>query len=78
MNDIVEIWRSRPILEGPIVLRSALPQEVKDTMTDLLANLHATDPDSAYGVAAGETAGFTPIEHDAYETIIAVRRSQMN
>lgn len=78
MNDIVEIWRSRPILEGPIVLRSALPQEVKDTMTNLLANLHATDPDCAYGVAAGETAGFTPIEHDAYETIIAVRRSQMN
>lgn len=78
MNDIVEIWRSRPIPEGPIVLRSALPQEVKDTVTELMANLHETDPDCAYGVAAGETAGFTPIGHDAYETIIAVRRSQMN
>jgi phosphonate transport system substrate-binding protein len=29
-------------------------------------------------VAAGETAGFLPIGHEAYETIIAVRRSQMN
>jgi len=78
MNDLVEIWRSRPIPEGPIVLRSALPQEVKDTVIDLLANLHTTDPQCAYGVAAGETAGFFPIGHDAYETIIEVRRSQMN
>lgn len=78
MNDIVEIWRSRPIPEGPIVLRSALPQEVKDQMIELMANLHETDPTCAYGVAAGETAGFTPIGHEAYETIIAVRRAQMN
>jgi phosphonate transport system substrate-binding protein len=78
MNDIVEIWRSRPIPEGPIVLRSALPQDVKDTMIELMANLHETDAECAYGVAAGETAGFTPIGHEAYETIIEVRRSQMN
>lgn len=78
MNDIVEIWRSRPIPEGPIVLRNALPQDVKDTVIELMANLHENDPACAYGVAAGETAGFTPIGHDAYETIIEVRRSQMN
>lgn len=78
MNDLVEIWRSNPIPEGPITLRNALPQDVKDTITELLANLHETDPACAYGVAAGETAGFQPIGHDAYETIIAVRRSQMN
>lgn len=78
MNDIVEIWRSRPIPEGPIVLRSALPQDVKDKMIDLMANLHTNDPACAYGVAAGETAGFFPIGHEAYETIVAVRRAQMN
>lgn len=78
MNDLVEIWRSRPIPEGPIVLRASLPQDVRDTVTDLLANLIDVDPDCAYGVAAGETAGFEPITHDAYETIIAVRQAQMN
>jgi phosphonate transport system substrate-binding protein len=46
-------------------------------MTELTANLHATDAECAYGVAAGETAGFTPIGHDAYETIIAIRRQQI-
>lgn len=78
MNDIVEIWRSTPIPEGPTVLRTALPQDVKDTVTDLLANLHDTDPDCAYGVSAGETAGYFPIAHEDYETIIAIRRAQMN
>ena len=78
MNDLVEIWRSKPIAEGPIVLRTALPDDVKARMTELVANMHATDEACAYGVAAGETAGFEPIGHEAYETIIAVRRSQMN
>ncbi|WP_185020704.1 phosphonate ABC transporter substrate-binding protein [Histidinibacterium lentulum] len=77
MNDLVEIWRSKPIPEGPIVLRSALPDDVKATMTELVANLHETDQDCAYGVAAGETAGFEPIGHDAYETIIAVRLAEI-
>jgi phosphonate transport system substrate-binding protein len=29
-------------------------------------------------MAAGETAGFAPIGHDAYESIIAVRRAKTN
>jgi phosphonate transport system substrate-binding protein len=78
MNDLVEIWRSKPIPEGPIVLRQSLPEDVKATVTELLANLHETDEACAYGVAAGETAGFEPIGHDAYETIIAVRLAQGN
>ena len=78
MNDLVEIWKSKPIPEGPIVLRNALPEDVKAKMVELTAGLHAKDADCAYGVAAGETAGFTPIGHDAYETIIAVRKSQMS
>ncbi|SLN61117.1 Phosphate-import protein PhnD precursor [Roseivivax jejudonensis] len=76
MNAIQEIWKSKPIPEGPVVLRKALPDDVKQTMVDLVQNLHETDPDCAYGVAAGETAGFTPITHDAYETIIEVRKAE--
>jgi len=77
MNDLVEIWRSNPIPEGPIVLRSALPDDVKAKMIELTANLHETDLDCAYGVAAGETAGFEPITHEAYASVIAVRQAQI-
>lgn len=78
MNDLVEIWRSKPIAEGPIVVRQALPDDVKKTVTDLMLNLHATDADCAYGVAAGETAGFVPVTHAAYETIVALRQAEIN
>jgi phosphonate transport system substrate-binding protein len=77
MNDLVEIWKSTPIPEGPIVLRTALPEDVKAKMIELTASLHEKDEECAYGVAAGETAGFTPIGHEAYETIIAIRRAQI-
>ena len=78
MNELVEIWKSKPIPEGPVVLRKALPDDVKAKMVEMVANLHETDETCAYGVAAGETAGFAPIGHDAYETIIAVRQAQIN
>ena len=78
MNDLVEIWKSKPIPEGPVVLRNALPDDVKKTMTDLVAGLQAKDPDCAYGVAAGDTSGFVPIDHSYYESIIAVRQAESN
>lgn len=73
MNDLVEIWRSNVIPEGPIVLRRSLPEDVKAEVVDFLATLHANDPDCAYNMAAGETAGFLPITHEAYKGIIDVR-----
>ncbi len=78
MNELVEIWKSKPIPEGPVVLRKALPDDVKATMVELVKNLHTTDANCAYGVAAGETAGFAPIGHEAYETIIEVRKRQQD
>jgi phosphonate transport system substrate-binding protein len=77
MNELVEIWKSKPIPEGPIVLRKDLPEDVKAQMVELVAGLHETDEDCAYGVAAGETAGFQPIGHEAYETIIEVRKREI-
>ncbi|NVK46937.1 MAG: phosphonate ABC transporter substrate-binding protein [Rhodobacteraceae bacterium] len=78
MNDLVEIWRSKPIPEGPIVLRKALPDDVKAIMTKLVDDLHENDPDCAYGVAAGDSLGFDPITHAAYESIVAARLAKSN
>lgn len=77
MNNLVEIWRSKPIPEGPVVVRNALPEDVKAKMIALVEGLQAKDPDCAYGVAAGDTAGFVPITHDYYESIIEVRRQKI-
>lgn len=77
MNDMVEIWRSKPIPEGPFVVRSALPEDVKVKMTGLLASLKSMDPDCAYGVLQGQAKGLAPITHDAYLSIIEARKAKM-
>ncbi|MDR9485129.1 MULTISPECIES: phosphonate ABC transporter substrate-binding protein [Sediminimonas] len=77
MNELVQIWKSNPIPEGPVVLRQELPEDVKLKMTGLMASLKSIDPDCAYGVLQGEALGFMPITHDAYTSIIEARKSKM-
>ncbi|MBC7137731.1 MAG: phosphonate ABC transporter substrate-binding protein [Defluviimonas sp.] len=74
MNDIVEIWKSKEIPEGPVALRKALPADVKAKVTQIVADLHETDPECAYGVAAGEAKDFIPVRHEQYLSIIEARK----
>jgi len=74
MTELVQIWQSPVIPEGPIVLRKSLPQRVKLDMVGLMASLESIDPECAYGVMAGEIKGIAPISHKAYEAIIEARR----
>jgi phosphonate transport system substrate-binding protein len=76
MNNLVEIWRSKLIPEGPLVIRSALPEDVKTKVTDLTANLWETDPECAYNVAAGDAKDFVPVDLSAYDGVIAARKLQ--
>ena len=77
MNELVQIWQSKVIPEGPIVLRKALPADVKEKMTALVDGLHERDQDCAYGVAAGETLGFQPVTHDTYTSVIEARKAKI-
>ncbi|TDE39055.1 phosphonate ABC transporter substrate-binding protein [Antarcticimicrobium sediminis] len=77
MNDLVEIWKSKPIPEGPVVLRKSLPERVKIDITTLTASLPYMDPECAYNFMAGEALGFQPIAHEDYLSIIAARKSKM-
>jgi phosphonate transport system substrate-binding protein len=76
MNELVQIWQSDLIPEGPMVVRAALPQDVKDKVVEVTANLWETDPECAYGVAAGDAKDFVPVTHEAYFGIIEARKLQ--
>lgn len=78
MNDLVQIWQSKLIPEGPMVVRSALPQDVKDKVIKLTADLHETDKACAYGVAAGDAKDFVPVTLPEYDGILAARKLQSN
>lgn len=75
MTQLVEVWKSPLITEGPIVLRKALPERVKIDMTAMMASLGFMDPECAYTFMAGEVKGLAPINHEAYQNIIEVRRA---
>ncbi|KAF0174629.1 MAG: phosphonate transport system substrate-binding protein [Rhodobacteraceae bacterium] len=74
MNNLTEIWRSALIPEGPMVVRAALPADVKDKVTALTADLWETDKACAYGVAAGDAKDFVPATHDMFLGIIDARK----
>lgn len=76
MNELVEIWKSKLIPEGPMVIRKALPQDVKDKVTQLTADLWETDAQCAYNVAAGDAKDFVPVTHEEFAGVIAARKLQ--
>ncbi|MEL6101394.1 MAG: phosphonate ABC transporter substrate-binding protein [Pseudomonadota bacterium] len=78
MNDLVQIWKSKPIPEGPIVLRKSLPADVKATMTALVDGMYDKDKDCTYSISAGESLGFDPITHEAYVSVIEARKAKSN
>ena len=78
MTQLVEIWRSKVIPEGPIVLRKDLPADVKVKMVAMLASLPSMDPECAYGFMAGEIKAIAPISHADYEVIVAARQAKSN
>ncbi|MEM9726143.1 MAG: phosphonate ABC transporter substrate-binding protein [Pseudomonadota bacterium] len=73
-TEMREIWRSKLIPEGPIVLRKALPERVKLKLVAMLAALPSLDPDCAYGVVGGEVKAIAPVDHEDYATIVEARR----
>ncbi|KFE34222.1 phosphonate ABC transporter substrate-binding protein [Thioclava atlantica] len=77
MNNLVEIWRSKPIPNGPIVIRNELPEDMRAKATKVLEDLKTTDAECQYNVAGGDSAGFVPISPDYYDTIIEVRKKKI-
>ncbi|WP_430513592.1 phosphonate ABC transporter substrate-binding protein [Pannonibacter phragmitetus] len=76
MNDLVEIWKSKLIPEGPYVIRKALPADVKAKVTAIADTMWQDDPKCAYALSHGEAKDLVPVTHDAYLGIIAARKLQ--
>ena len=76
MADLRIIWQSSQIPNGPIVVRSDLPQEAKDIVSDYLANLLESDSECYYSVTAGEGQGFVAVDHSFFEPVVEMRRMQ--
>lgn len=77
MSTVRQVWKSPIIPNGPIVLRSTLPQDVKDKVKASLLSFHQDDKDCMYKVAAGEINKYVPVDPAFYETIIEARKANI-
>ena len=75
MEDVVEVWRSPLIPNGPMVMRTDLPQEMKDKIIAFYTALPTEDYECFRSVENGDFSGYTPVTEEFYMPIIEARRS---
>lgn len=75
MEDIVEVWKSPLIPNGPTVMRSALPQEMKDKIKAFYTALPTEDYECFRAIENGDFSGYTPVTPEFYQPIIDARKA---
>jgi len=75
MEDVVEVWRSPLIPNGPMVWRKDLPQAMKDKILAFYTALPTTDYECFRAVENGDFKGYTPVTTDFYMPIIEARKA---
>jgi phosphonate transport system substrate-binding protein len=76
MKDIRVIWRSRPIQNGPVVVRADLPASFKRDMVDFHLALPAAHPEIHKAVERGSAIGWLPTKHEDYAVFVDMRRAE--
>ncbi len=75
MEDIVEVWKSPLIPNGPMVMRTDLPQEMKDKIVAFYTALPTEDYECFRSVENGDFSGYTPVTPEFYMPIIDARKA---
>ena len=76
--NFTEFWRSPLMPNGPVVLRKALPEEIKPIVTDRIAALGDTAPDCLAMAFGLPVTGVFPVTHADYETFIAADHKRIS
>lgn len=75
MEDVTQVWQSPLIPNGPLVLRSSLPEEMKQKIVAFYTALPTEDYECFRSVENGDFSGYTPVTPEFYQPIIAARKS---
>jgi phosphonate transport system substrate-binding protein len=75
MKDIVILWKSDVIPNGPSVVRSALPADLKAKITDYLRNLNKTDGACLKAIEGGDYEGLVEVPAGLYDGVIAAKKA---
>lgn len=75
MDDLVEVWQSPIIPNGPLMVSNSLAPEIKQQITDMFMALPETDFDCFDAFTAGGYTKFVEADKALYQTIIDARKS---
>jgi phosphonate transport system substrate-binding protein len=76
MKDLRIIWKAGPIVNGPVVVRKALPQGFKDALVAALIDLPRESPEAFRAMVSGDGPGFARVTHDDYKMIVDMRKAE--
>ena len=77
MDDIVQIWSSKLIPNGPLVMPTNLPVRAHQVFVGMMQWMHENDPECSENVANGVVRAWVPVDHSFYETIVAARKAKI-
>lgn len=75
MDDLVELWRSPLIPNGPIVVRTSLNADLKAKFKQFMTELPQKDPACFAAIQGGDFKGYADVNVDFYKPIIEARRA---
>ncbi|MBP1851695.1 phosphonate ABC transporter substrate-binding protein [Rhizobium halophytocola] len=75
MDDLVELWQSPLIPNGPIVVRSSMDADMKTRIKDFFTALPKTDAACFAAVEGGDYTGYAEVNVDFYKPIIDARKA---
>ena len=74
-DDIVELWRSPQIPNGPLMVSNKLPEDLKAKVQAFFLELPTKDLACFQGFTQGENTAYVEVEPSFYDTIVAARKS---
>ena len=75
MDDLVEVWQSPIIPNGPLMVSNKLSDEMKEKLKAYFVGLPAADFESFDRLTGGGYVDFAPASQEFYQTIIDARKS---
>jgi phosphonate transport system substrate-binding protein len=77
MNDVVEVWRSPLIPNGPTVVRTALGDEWIKKITDFYMALPTKDVACFNAIEGGDFTAYVPVKPEFYKPIVDARKASI-
>lgn len=77
MGDLVQLWMSPLIPNGPVVVRSTLDDATKAAFKKFMMEMPKRDPECFSAIQGGDYQGFVEVNPDFYKAIIAARKAKI-